>query len=226
MFPDSQAGYFLAGAGLRWYLDLRLVNRSFNSIIFANFLARLLAPKENIHWLNRRSLPPTDGAITMGKRILKAVLGSCGLNENRNAGGASEGLDSCKGRSHYSLANIIAGVLDEMVSFFSKSGAAASVDKSGGSVDAGRASFGDPDEGLRETYLDAIVSILGALGADRIIELLADWGTFPGRERDRQGPVAWQRVALMVTAYLGRVSEMKALMELPGIDLTSTPEEE
>ncbi|KAL2862669.1 ankyrin repeat domain-containing protein [Aspergillus lucknowensis] len=61
--------------------------------------------------------------------------------------------------------------------------------------------------------------------------MLADWGPVQHRKREtpgsRVGRWFWLRLALMVTAYLGRASELKALLQLPGANLNpaSAPEE-
>ncbi|KAL2834657.1 ankyrin repeat-containing domain protein [Aspergillus pseudoustus] len=221
--PDSDVGP-------KWYLSLRLLNRYFNSIVFANFVATVLGPKEMVNWYRgRRSLPPTDGGVEMGRSILRAVMRYPGSNRNTESGGTTGGgLDSPRERSHYSLVSIIVEAVDEMVSFFAKSRAAASIDKhENSSTNAVVATSTDEtDETRRVIYLGAAISVIGVLGADWVIELLADRGKFQRDERNRNpaaaAAVLWPRVALMVTAYLGRVSEMKTLLELPGADATCT----
>ncbi|KAL3496099.1 hypothetical protein BJX62DRAFT_232609 [Aspergillus germanicus] len=246
LYEDSDAGCVLAAPGLRWYLDLRLVNHSFNLIIFPKFLARLLASREDedeMSWHHRRSRPPTNGAMAMGRRILRTVLDARASSVTSELVSSQGGIG---GGHYYSLANILVEAIDEMVLFFSASGttattAASIADK--GTESAAAASGGyaqstevdglDDTDSLREIYLDATASILAAHGADRIIELLADWGPFQNQNRERETPTTgsrvWLRLALMVTAYLGRVSELKALLHLPGADLAldaaSTPEE-
>jgi ankyrin repeat protein len=158
----------------------------------------------------------------MGRRILKTVLSVTSESPGFQVSNAH----------YYALAKIIVEAIDEMVSFFMALGTASVVDEGGQSANtsetAGPAQIDTQEskETLRAIYLDAIVSILGAHGADRIIELLADWGTFQHRAREMPGPHVWVRLALMVTAYLGRVPELKALLQLHGVDPASTPEDD
>jgi ankyrin repeat protein len=181
--------------------------------------------------------------MAMGRRILRTVLDARASSVTSELVSSQVGI----GDGHYySLANILVEAIDEMVLFFSASGtmattAASIADK--GTESAAAAAGGharsmevdglDDADSLREIYLDATASILAAHGADRIIELLADWGPFQNQNRERETPTTgsrvWLRLALMVTAYLGQVSELKALLQLPGADLaldpSSTPEE-
>ncbi|KAL4861233.1 ankyrin repeat-containing domain protein [Aspergillus spectabilis] len=311
-FTDTDEGLVLVAPGLRWYLNLRLVNCSFNSIIFHQFLARVLAPREDedeMYWHRRRSVPPTDGAMAMGRQILRTVLDARACVTSKApalqvadahsykyalANILVEGIDEMvsffsetywhrrrsvpptdgamgMGRRilrtvldaracvaskapafqvadthsyNYSLANALVKPINKMVSFFSATGttsttAASIVDEGKTSASASAVTGAAQSEGegevvvvvdeldepniLREIYLNATASILAAYGADRIIELLADWGPFQTRNRERETPTAgsrtWLPLALMITAYLGRVSELKALLQLPRADL-------
>ncbi|KAL3462360.1 ankyrin repeat-containing domain protein [Aspergillus heterothallicus] len=242
-FPDSEGSYFLTSTGLRWYLNLRLVNRSFESLVFTNFMARALAPTAgSIRWSDRRALPPTEGAVAMGRRILKAALGQnchCTRRGGGNAGSdiGPRGFQGSKdhARSTYPVTNIIGEAIDEMFTFFSDSASAAATaatrDHDGDTgADAPSCDVIEQSEERRRenVYMDAIISLVGALGADRVIELLlADESDLHGRETQarRRRTLVWHRTALMVTAYLGQVSELKTLMSLPGIDVSSAPDE-
>ncbi|KAL3442996.1 hypothetical protein BJX65DRAFT_312296 [Aspergillus insuetus] len=231
LFHDSEEELILAAPGLRWYLNLRLVNRSFNAIIFPKFLAWILAPREEKmdwhDWQYRRPGPPTDGSMAMGRQILGIILQS----RTSFVTGKSPAFHVHHARRQYyhSLANIIVEAIDKMVSFFSASGACSvggeDEKSANASADAGNApahhetGVKGTGDTLRAIYLEATVSILATHGADRIIELLADWGEFQHRERETPGSRVWLRLALMVTAYLGRVSELNVLLQLPGVEL-------
>ncbi|KAL2847193.1 ankyrin repeat-containing domain protein [Aspergillus pseudoustus] len=200
-----------AEAAVRWFLALRLVNRTFDALVITHILDALRAGKLKGEVPLSRG-PARPSTIAFVRRLLEAlVLRTSSSVLRTGAAPGATGLDR-------HACSVVQTVVD---------GAILSVEHFA-SVSTGRDGIllTESATELRNIYAEALISVLThIIGPGLILSLLQ-----PGHEGDdfeMLGPLdndqqQWRIAALMAAAYLGRISDLEHILSL-GVDINSDP---
>ncbi|KAL2818072.1 ankyrin repeat-containing domain protein [Aspergillus granulosus] len=202
LYWKDREGLMLERENLRWFLNLRLVNKLFDTLVISHFHAAVRS--HHLDWYSPLYFEPqTPSIMAMGARLLMTLVGCLAPYPGSNY--IAIRWSSC---SRLLLTTIICGV-DGAVKFFSSSNSSTDNTK--------------VLQGLRASYLSALAAVYVGLLGTKFIFAYSGYPKleFNALDEERQ---EWRYIALMAAAYLGRLDDVQSLIA-SGVDLNPEPAE-
>ncbi|KAL3442704.1 ankyrin repeat-containing domain protein [Aspergillus insuetus] len=198
----------IAEEHVRWFLRLRLVDRTFDNLVIDHVLAAVRAGKLD------RDLPVRRGpAMPSTVAFVERLLGDLVIRTPPTTGVGGVNQDGCG-----DVCSVVRTIVD---------GAALSAHflTSGESPPSGDVELPEEETNLQSLYTEALISTLTTIiGPALILDILQ-----PRQDHgiDMIGPLnddkqQWRIAALMAAAYLGRIPDLERILST-GININSDP---